>query len=174
MTTITLSIPWIVMDKVNQWAEASGLPPEKFQRTALILGARSMSSSLPAGFVESLSVKERTYASDAANNSVTPQALLQIVMGSKTSAGADELRPETVELVIDLPDEMVKKFTETADSIKMEQDKFFALSFAMGARVVASTLESGSVFPLDMLVQAAEGKVTPEMLMRAMTGRKKK
>ncbi len=171
MTAITLVLPTAAFEQVNQWADMSGLSHTKFYSTALILGARAMTSSVSSDFVDALTPEDRKHISESANVGVTPQVLLQIVVGDKAPADANDPAQATTEFVVSLPDEMFKQFTEAADSMGMVPEKFYSLAFVTGARLAASTLDPSSVFPLELLVQSMEGNVTPEMLMRAAVRR---
>ena len=146
MTNISLVLPTAAFEQISKWADTSGLPSAKFYSTALILGARIMTSSVGPGFVDALTPEERKYMSQSANTSVTPDVLLQIVLGGKARASATDLEQTTTEFVVSLPDDLFKQSTEAADSIGMAHEKFYSLAFAMGARLAASTLEPGSLF----------------------------
>jgi hypothetical protein len=157
----------LALEQVSAWADASGLPRAKFDSTALNLGARMMTSSAGSGFVDALTPEERKYVSESANASVTPEVLLHIVLGEGAPASADEPKQVTSELVVSLADEVCRQSDAAADSLGMVREKFYALAFVTGARLAASTLDPGSIFPLELLVQSTEGSVTPNMVMRA-------
>ena len=171
MANIAVNIPSAALEQIEEWADSSGLPSAEFYSTALILGARTMNSSLGYGFVDALAPEDRQYMSESANASVTPEMLLQIVLGGQARANAHDLAQTTTEVAITISDELVKQCHAAADNIAMARDKFYSLAFAMGARLAASTLENSRIFPLELLVQSTEGNVTPEMLMRALMGR---
>jgi hypothetical protein len=54
MTDISLILPMAALEQISKWADASGLPRAKFYSTALILGARIMTSSVGSGLVDAL------------------------------------------------------------------------------------------------------------------------
>jgi hypothetical protein len=167
MANVSLTLPTAALEQISAWADASGLPRAEFYSTALNLGARMMTSSAGSGFVDDLTTEERKYVSESANASVTPEVLLHIVLGEGAPAGADDPVQATTELVVSLADEVCQQSNAAADSLGMVREKFYALAFVMGARLAASTLDPGSIFPLELLVQSAEGSVTPDMVMRA-------
>jgi hypothetical protein len=155
------------LEQISAWADASGLPRAKFYSTALNLGARMMTSSVSSGFVDALIPEERKHASESANASVTPEVLLQIVLGEGVPISADEPKQATSELVVSLADEVCQQSDAAADGLGMVREKFYSLAFVTGARLAASTLDPASIFPLELLVQSTEGSVTPDMVMRA-------
>jgi hypothetical protein len=167
MANISLTLPPAALEQISTWADASGLSRAKFYSTALNLGARMMTSSVSSGFVDALTPEERKYASESANASVTPEVLLKIVLGEGVPVSADEPEQATSELVVSLADEVCQQSNAAADSLGMVREKFYSLAFVMGARVAASALDPGSIFPLELLVQSAQGSVTPDMVMRA-------
>ncbi len=171
MTAITLVLPTVALEQVNQWVDTSGLSRAKFYSAALILGARAMTSSLGPDFVDALTPEDRKYMSESANVGVTPEVLLQIIMGDKTPANVNDSEQATTQFVVSLPDDMFKQFNKAADSIGMVHEKFCSLAFVTGARLAASTLDHSSIFPLELLIQSIEGNITPEMLMQAVMKR---
>lgn len=168
---VSVILPTAAMEPIGEWAQASDLSHDDFCRTSLIFGAHIMTSSLSTGFVDALTPEERHYMSESANTSVTPEILLQIVLGGKAQPNAQDPGLTTAELVINLPDEQVKRFRAAADSIGMVREKFFSLAFVTGARLAASALEHPHIFPLELLVRSIDGDVTPEEWLRAMMGR---
>jgi hypothetical protein len=165
MTDIPLVLPTAALEQINKWADMSGLTRAKFYSTALIMGGRAMNLSVSADFLGDLTPEERTYMSASANNSATPEVLLQIVLESGAQANASHPEQTTTELVMSLPDDMFKQCNEAADRIGMAHEKFYSLAFVTGARLIASTLDNSSIFPLELVVQFTQGDVTPEMLM---------
>jgi hypothetical protein len=165
--SVSVLLPTAALDQIDEWAEASGLSHAEFYRTALILGARTMTSSLGPGFIDALSPEKRHYMSVSANTSVTPDVLLEIVLGGKAQANAQDAGHPTAELVISLPDEQSKKFSEAADGIGMANEKFYALAFVTGARLAASALEHRRIFPLELLVRSTDRDITPGEWLRA-------
>jgi hypothetical protein len=167
MANISFTLPTAALEQISAWADTSGLPRAKFYSTALNLGARMMTSSAGSGFADALTPEERKYVSESANASVTPEVLLHIVLGEGAPAGADDPEQATSELVVSLAGEVCQQSDAAADSLGMVREKFYALAFVMGARLAASALDPGSIFPLELLVQSTEGSVTPDMVMRA-------
>ena len=168
---VSVLLPTAALEPIDGWAEASGLPGAEFHRTALILGARIMTSSLSPGFVDVLAPEERRYASVSANTSVTREVLLQIVLGGKAQPNAQDPGHTMTEIDISIPDEQHESFSEAADSIGMAHEKFYALAFVTGARLAASALEHWRLFPLELLVQSTDRDITPGEWMRAVMGR---
>jgi hypothetical protein len=168
---VSMILPTAALEPIDGWAEASGLSHAEFYRTALILGARIMTSSLSPGFVDVLTPEERGYASVSANTSVTPEVLLQIVLGGKAQTDAQEPGYPMNEIDISIPDEQHKEFSGAADGIGMAHEKFFSLAFATGARLAASALEHRRLFPLELLVRSTDRDITPGEWLRAMMGR---
>jgi hypothetical protein len=158
---VFISLPTAALEPIDGWAEASGLPRAEFYRAALILGARIMTSSLSPGFVGALTPEQWHYASVSANTSVTPDVLLQIVLGGKAQINAQDPGYPTTEIDISLPDEQHKEFSGAADSIGMAHEKFYALAFASGARLAAGALEHRRLFPLELLVRSTDRDITP-------------
>ena len=171
MTTIALVLPTAALEQVNHWADASGLTRAKFYRTALILGARMVTSSLGPAFVDGLTPEERAHISEAANAGITPVKMLQIVLGSNAQTQPGNAELATSEFSVSLPDVMFEQFGKAADSIGMVHEKFYSYAVALGAHLAASTLDPGSFFPFELLVQSTEGTVTPEMWMQAVMER---
>ncbi|MEJ2732701.1 MAG: hypothetical protein P8189_03875 [Anaerolineae bacterium] len=168
---VSVYLPTAVLQPINGWAEASGLSHAEFYRTALILGARIMTSSLSPGFVGALTPEEWHYASVSANTSVTPDVLLQIVLGGKVQANTQDLGHPMTEFDISIPDDQYEPFSEAADGIGMAHEKFYALAFVTGARLAARALEHRRLFPMELLVRSTGGDITPGEWMRAVMGR---
>lgn len=147
MTDVPLVLPVTALEQINKWADASGLSRTRFYSTALILGARIMSSSVGAGFIDALTPEERKHVSESANTSVTPEVLIQIVLGSDAQVNASNMEQATAGFVVSLPDDAFKQLNETADGVGMLREKSYSLALVTGARLVASTLGPGSIFP---------------------------
>ena len=137
MKIISLSIPLVALEKITKWADASGLPRNEFYRNALILGARVMAISVPSEFLADLSPVEMEYISESANRGVTPRAVLQIVTGAKARTLLNGSEGPITELVVTLPDDLFEQFSDQANHIGMQHEKFFSLAFAMGARTIS-------------------------------------
>jgi hypothetical protein len=90
MANVSLTLPTVALEQISAWADTSGLPRAKFYSTALILGARIMTSSVGSGFVDALTPEERKYVSESANASVTSEVLLQVVLGDRVPVSADD------------------------------------------------------------------------------------
>ena len=135
MKIISISLPETALKLVNQWADASGLPPDKFYSNALTLGARIMEISLPPEFVADLTPENLRHVSESANSGVTHKTVLQIITGAKARTLLDDSEQPITEVAVNLPEDLYKKYNETADSIGMQHEKFYLLAFAMGARL---------------------------------------
>jgi hypothetical protein len=167
MTNISVIVPTAALEQISAWADTSGLPRAKFYSTALNRGARAMTSSVGSGFVDALTPEERKYVSESANASVTPEVLLQIVLGEGVPVSANDPEQATSELIVSLADDLCQQSNAAADSLGMLREKFYSMAFVTGARVAASALDPASILPLELLVQSTEGNVTPDMVMRA-------
>jgi hypothetical protein len=137
MKDISISLPEKALKQVNQWADTSGSPRDEFYREALILGARVMAISAPPDFLADLSTEEMEHISESANRSVTPRNVLQIITGAKSRTLLGGSEGPITELVVNLPDDLFEQFSEQANRISMQHEKFFSLAFAMGARTIS-------------------------------------
>ena len=135
MKTISVLIPAIALEQINKWADTSGLPRDQFYSNALTLGARIMEISLPPEFVADLAPEDLEHVSDSANRGVTHKTVLQIITGAKARPLLDDSEQPITEVTVNLPEDLYKKYNETADSIGMQHEKFYLLAFAMGARL---------------------------------------
>jgi hypothetical protein len=174
MTSLPVELPMEALLQIDEWVNASGLTDAQFHSIALIMGARVMSASIGFSSADALTPEERDYMSEAANTSITPATLLQVVFGGEAPADVAESEPVTGTFRVDIPSDMVAGINETADSIGMDRTKFCSLAFAMGARVAAETLEESSVFPLELILQSLEGPVSPQNVIPTLMGRTKK
>ena len=147
MTDVPLVLPITVLEQINKWADASGLSRTRFYSTALTLGARIMRSSVDSGFIDALTPEERKHLSESASTGVTPDALMQIVLGSNAQVNASNIEQATAGFVVSLPDDVFKQLNETADGVGMLREKSYSLALVTGARLVATTLGPGSIFP---------------------------
>ena len=147
MTDVPVVLPMAALEQINKWADASGLSRARFYSTALTLGARIMSSSVDSGFIDALTPEERRHLSESANTSVTPDALMQIVLGNNAQVNASNIEQATAGFVVSLPDDVFKQLNETADGVGMLREKSYSLALVTGARLVATTLGPGSIFP---------------------------
>jgi hypothetical protein len=73
--------------------------------------------------------------------------LIQIVLGSSAQVNARNIEQATAGIVVSLPDDVFKQLNETADGVGMLREKSYSLAFVTGARLVATTLGPGSIFP---------------------------
>jgi len=135
MKNISIPLPKKALEQVNYWADTSGIPKAKFYSDALILGARVMAISVPPEFLADLSTEDLEHISESANSGVTPRAVLQIITGAKSRTLLNGAEQPLIELVITLPDDLFKQFSDQADRIGMHLEKFFSLAFAIGARI---------------------------------------
>jgi len=135
MKNISLIIPTAALEQIDKWADASGLPRDKFYRNALTLGARVMAVSVPPEFVADLTPEELEHVSKSANSGVTQKTVLQIIAGAKARTLLNSSEQPITELVVSLPDDMFKQYNNVADSIGMQHEKFYTLAFAMGTRL---------------------------------------
>ena len=135
MKNIAISLHEKALKLVNQWADARGVPKDKFYSEALIMGARIMEISAPLDALADIPSEDFEYLSESANRGITPKAMLQIITGAKSRTLLDSSEGPMTELVINLPDEQFIQFGDHADGIGMQREKYFSLAFAMGARL---------------------------------------
>jgi len=102
---------------------------------ALIMGARIIAISAPPEALVDISSKDLEFLSESANSGVTRKAMLQILTRVKSRKLLDSSEQPLTEIVLSLPDDKFKQFSEHADSIGMQHEKYFSLAFAMGARL---------------------------------------
>jgi hypothetical protein len=166
-TDVVVALPGAALAEINRWADESGLTRAKFHTTALILGTRMMQSSLSPDFVDGLTSQDRRAIADAADASITREVLLQIVMGGDVEAQAPEVAGSDTEIEVSLAVEVREACDQAVERIGMQPATYYGLAFVTGARLLAGTLRSDSLFPLDLVVQSTERSVSPLTVLRA-------
>jgi len=168
MSTVSFQIPAISLDTIQGWISKSGLDRKLFYTTALELSMRTMETSFgyldyltPDAMAEAakelgdddllsdesrsnepFSVDMLAQYGNAANQSITPILLAQIISGAKTTH--QELEMETI--TVDFSASRQDAVRTLADKSGFDEQNLYALAFVMGARTMSSTLSPFSFF----------------------------
>lgn len=163
--SVAIRLPSAVAEQINQWADQSGLPCDKFNTTAFILGGRAMSASLDLLPPSEIPPEVKQPLAESAN-SVNPALLLQIVNGDRNQSALDDQTLPEIDLIVDLPSDELARFDRAGAAIGMTPSKFYALAFVTGAKTMAGTLQSDSVFSPEISAHITDESISPVTLAK--------
>ncbi len=164
--TVLISFPARGLAQIDLCAQRSGLPTPKFYTVALTLGARIQVNSLEP--VASLPKSLRKKAARSANTSITSQSLLLIVAPEKPTPPTAPPPGLEGQVAVDLPADVADGLDQVARMTEIESTKLYGLALATGVQLLVSSLTPENSVPIDLLVRASEGPISPEILAQAL------